>query len=608
MDAARRPVASTESNRQQDIVADGPASGQPRNGRSPWMDVALMCVLVAVVVWLCLGANGRSEFWWNDAPRHAMDGVFVFDFVRDLPQSLSLVQYATEYYARYPCLALVQYPPVFAVAEGLFFAVFGVHAVVARLTVAAFAALGVVAGYALARRFLGRLASAVFVLLTFAAPDVVYWSREVMLETPMLAMMLLASYVFVRFTETGRTTHGVFAGILLTLAVLTKQTACVLVPVWVGYAVWQRGWHVLRQRGALAAAALVGVTVVLYAAATLRYSPVITGEVVGSMAGDMANPRLSWQAALFYPLCLSSQVGWLCLALAAAGAAHALVSAVARRCDGACRAAVLGALWALTCYLTLTFVIAYKEWRYILVWVPGLALVAAAGVDWISRWGRAGRFLTATVLAVSLLQAGWLGVGDVCGRELIGVPRVSGVAPVAEYLADSPRGTVVFYGGWLNGNFVFHMRECDSAGNVIVLRSTKMLVATMAQKRHGMEVLVEAQDGILDMFHNYGVRYVVLEAPCPRLLAMAPVFHELHKLVRTDKFVLRKTFPLEATVARSSPEIAVYEFREAGPARAKSLEIRVPAAGRVISVPMHRLGIPTTEDPPPPDTGAAPPE
>ena len=57
---------------------------------------------------------GKISYWPPDADKIAMDGVFVFDFVKDLPHSLlHPYQYAVEYYARYPSLSVGQRPLFF---------------------------------------------------------------------------------------------------------------------------------------------------------------------------------------------------------------------------------------------------------------------------------------------------------------------------------------------------------------------------------------------------------------------------------------------------------------------------------------------------------------
>ena len=70
------------------------------------------------------------------------------------------------------------------------FAVFGVSAFTARLTVVLFAMLATLAMYAWLRHFTDPLPAALAAATFIALPTVVYWGRMVMLEVPTAAMVL----------------------------------------------------------------------------------------------------------------------------------------------------------------------------------------------------------------------------------------------------------------------------------------------------------------------------------------------------------------------------------------------------------------------------------
>jgi hypothetical protein len=80
----------------------------------------------------------HSDGLWfqGDAPRHAVNGLFWWDLVHALPRDP--VAYAVRYYARYPVIAPVTYPPLFYLAEGLAFAAFGSSPYVAKSLVLMF--------------------------------------------------------------------------------------------------------------------------------------------------------------------------------------------------------------------------------------------------------------------------------------------------------------------------------------------------------------------------------------------------------------------------------------------------------------------------------------
>src|SRR5690606_30624614 len=77
-----------------------------------WAEIALMIgVAVALGAAMYLTAPRHGEFWWSDAPRHALNGLFVKDLLRDLPLD-RLQDYAIGYYLQYPALTILFYPPM----------------------------------------------------------------------------------------------------------------------------------------------------------------------------------------------------------------------------------------------------------------------------------------------------------------------------------------------------------------------------------------------------------------------------------------------------------------------------------------------------------------
>jgi len=573
----------------------------PAARRERVIEVAAMVLLAAAAAAVCLSGNLGSEFWWNDAARHAMDGVFLLDAVRDLPASLHVYQYATEYYARYPSLALVHYPPFFPAVEAVFFAMFGVTVATARVTVAAFGAVGAVFGYLVARRFVGRVGAALFVLFLIATPELVYWSREVMLEVPMLAMMLAASYCFLAYVDDGRRGAGVLAAAAFGLAVLTKQNAACIAPVWGAYAVWRRGWGVLWKRETLLGAAVACVLLVPFALLTVRLAPLNVSQSVGNATGEFRSPRLSLASVLFYPAHVRFYATTLCLAgivllvlVAAFGRRAAWATAEGARL---CQGVAFGALWVVVCYGLFTFVIAIKEWRHILAWTPGVALLGASGFSALRLLGRPGRWAAAAAVAVAAGQAVACGLGLRYDVWTLPAPFVSGTEAVARRLAASPRGTVVLYGGNLDGNFIFNLRRFDRGRNVVVLRVSKLFFTMPAMKAHGMTVRISTRDEMLAMMRGLGVRYVLVEDPCPAFDGVGRVMAELRGLVRSDIFVRRAEHRIEDRKAALAARIELYEFREPRPADEEWLTIHVPLGGQVIRVPLERLGVPTRRRP-----------
>src|SRR5215469_17800068 len=81
-------------------------------------------VYLAGILCLFMTAPHNGEFWWSDAPRHALNGVFVKDLVAAAPHDPRA--WAMQYYVKYPALTILFYPPLFYLISAPFYAVFGV--------------------------------------------------------------------------------------------------------------------------------------------------------------------------------------------------------------------------------------------------------------------------------------------------------------------------------------------------------------------------------------------------------------------------------------------------------------------------------------------------
>ena len=153
-------------------------------------------MLSAAVAALFLTMPSTGQFWWPDAGRHAMNGLFYLDLFKSMPFG-DPMKWALDYYLKYPCITAVYYPPMFHLVEALIFAVLGVSAKNAYLAVALFSLAGALGTYALARNWLDRWPSLAAAILFLSAPVDAFWGREVALEMPAYARRNLGRRVCV---------------------------------------------------------------------------------------------------------------------------------------------------------------------------------------------------------------------------------------------------------------------------------------------------------------------------------------------------------------------------------------------------------------------------
>ncbi len=96
--------------------------------------LAWAAVLLSVLLLFAQAPHG-GDFYWSDSPRHALNGVFVMDLIKTMPLD-DPAGYAYRYYAQYPALTILFYPPLFYAISAPLYAVFGVSQATALLAVA----------------------------------------------------------------------------------------------------------------------------------------------------------------------------------------------------------------------------------------------------------------------------------------------------------------------------------------------------------------------------------------------------------------------------------------------------------------------------------------
>ena len=91
----------------------------------------IVCFVIAIL--FITGAPVDGAFFWADSPRHALNGAFIMDMLKDMPTS-DPVGYAYDYYSQFPALTILFYPPLYSFILAPFYAIFGVSQETALLT------------------------------------------------------------------------------------------------------------------------------------------------------------------------------------------------------------------------------------------------------------------------------------------------------------------------------------------------------------------------------------------------------------------------------------------------------------------------------------------
>ena len=525
--------------------------------RGRWMARAL---LLAAVCALYVTAPRDGDFWWFDAPVHAMNGVFVRDFVAAAPLT-DPVAFAENYFTVYPALSILFYPPLFYAAEAVLFELFGVHPWVAQLTVSAFTVVFVAGVVALCRTRLGVWPACAAALLALAMPATALWSRQVMLELPACALAVWSSHWLIRYSEERRLWSLLLAALLLCCALYTKQTVAFMIPVEIGFILLAVGTQAFRRREIWMAAGASAVLLLPLGIMTLVFGRFNFEQVAGLSAELPAT--LSLASLIWYAQRMPAETGWITLALAVLGCWYVARDRVRRIWP----LFLLLGLWWAAGYAFFT-VIQLKQPRHAFpVYLP-VAVLAAVALDGI------GRRLQARLLApaVAIVLFGWT-------LSLAEVPRVTGHREAAAFVAGRVQvGDRIMFHGHRSGSFIFAMREFAGDGQPITtLRAEKFLVRYRIDRGFGLSDLGRSKEEIARIFEEYGVGYVVFQTD---FWTDVPSIQRLEEVLRSDLFTTVAEFPIIG--AEAPARLVVFEYKGPFAEKRAPIVIDIPAVGRKV--------------------------
>jgi 4-amino-4-deoxy-L-arabinose transferase-like glycosyltransferase len=499
-------------------------------------------VIIGIAGILFYTAPKSEDFWWTDGASFALNGALVHDyFVSDFHQSP--MAFANEWFRRYPAVTFSLYPPIFPLAEAAAFGLFGFSHAVAQATVAAFTGLAAFGGYRLLRTAMGRLEATGGVLFIFAAPSILLWSRQVMMELPSLAFLLLAAASLLHYQAWRRTRDLVLAAVWLLGAVYTKQTAIFAAPAFAIALISSDGLRVLRDRRLLAAAAL-GVIGLLPLAAFTLIAARETLDVAlgrgyngqGSLGGGLA------AQAADYVVALPQVVGWPLLI--AAVFYVDFVTFRGWRTPAEKRLTVLMLAW-FGCSFTFVSVTGHFEARYALpLAIPCATFMTLLMSRLFSRTFRPG----AALISGTLLFALSIGTQS--------VHRISGYDKVAAYVLDHSRNDdVIWFQGDDSKNLSFSLRSRSPTPRVFLLRAEKFLVDYHFLRDLGISDRGWTTEQLQDLIDRQGVAMVVLQ---PGFWTDQPSMARMQDYIRSDRFKLVAEFPITSDQPSHRATIDVY--------------------------------------------------
>ncbi len=501
-------------------------------------------VLLAVGLIISIGITHGEFYFFGDEMRHAMTGVFFRDLIVDRPWS-NPAQYAYEYYAKYPALGLLYWPPLFHMVEGLSFLVFGISVLASRLTILAYALVGVFFWYKIAEREgppPRALASAfIFPLL----PILLQYERVTMLEIPCVATCIVALYFWQSFMREERARDLWWFTAFLSASFYTSQKAAFLAFFVVLHFLVEGRWKLLKRWDVWAAGFLCVATVAPFYFFMLSKLALSYERVAGRAFAHIATTS----HLFYYPEQILTQMGMLLGILGIAGLVWAMLRARKEH--------RFFLVWIVACYVCYTL-IQEKSIRHTFVWIPVLVYFALVAVENLlprREW---------VIPAFCVLATFSAGKALLTDKEM-----VSGLEPVVQYLAAQPESDVLYYQGFLNGDFIFHVRKHDPQKRRLIARE-KQIVATKINEGYGTRTILRTAEEVIQLFHDWGIRYAVVENR-EFISGLNPV----RVALQSDQFEVVKAYRIDSNIEYfDNRQVTIYRFK--GELKRSEASVTVP--------------------------------
>ena len=534
------------------------AAGTRTPAAREWLERTVVAtVILAASIALTATAPVGGDFWWSDSPRHALNGAFIKDFVAAMPWH-DPKAWAINYYLQYPSLTILVYPPLFYIIEAAAYALFGVSHVVAQATVGVFTIILATATYNVARLSFPRWSALGASLLVIGGPQAAFWVRQVMLDIPAYAALVTGVFFFVRYLRKEKPGYLYLAVFAILAAIYIKINAVFIAPVLVIVLLAVEGRRAFNRHHILAG------TVGVLGLVPIVLLTVAFGEAnIQSVAGRPSDlPLASTAAWLFYPEAMPQYLGYTALSLGVGG-----LVLVALRRSRPLEPWLAGLLvgWLGFGYVFFS-AISVREPRHGLMIAFPLILFALLALH---------RLLPARLAQVAAVA---LGAGTfLYGLAFSSPPVVRGYQAVADYVAQhAPRGAVVMFSGYRDGNFVFDLRTHEERRDISTIRADKLLLRIAVERERGVGQADLSEEQIAAFLRDFGVSLIIVQTGFWEDLREMARFSAL---LRTPEFERIAQFDITGSVPHTDKSIEIYQPTYKVDQTRRALRLEMPIIG-----------------------------
>ena len=509
-----------------------PAPDPPRR-RWTWI-VFFACLALNLVFQSTQGAWNSDLGGDPDEAAHAVTSLMVRDYVAGGWRQPTM-DFARQYYADFPKVAMGHYPPGYYILAGLWLLpVVSVHSLLVLQAVLS-ATLGAQV-FRIASRFASLPAAIVTGVLMTMLPLTLKQVQLVMSDTLVTILCLWATLAWAEYLTHPSKRRATIFGLIASVAILTKGSSmglCALPPLTV---VFTRRWSLLKEPSWW----LSALPVVVLAGPWMAYTASITAQGM-----DHSSLRhFITEAAAFYAEALPYALGWMLTALAFAGLIR-LVFIVARAPGAQTPYAAAFCALVLGMCLILFLVPAGFAERYLLPVIPVLLMASALAADQLC--GMLPRFRSAAT--VMIMTAGFALVADCPSKHVQGFKNAVRQSGVPASTADVSRWLVVSDARGEGAIIAAAAFECPrrSPSPLRIYRGSKELASSDWMGREYVPRFTE-EGRLLEHLDKLGIRRVFLD------LSTAEAQRKPHELLlehALSRFPERWAMDFSQTITRN---------------------------------------------------------
>ncbi|MDM8556963.1 glycosyltransferase family 39 protein [Desulfococcaceae bacterium HSG7] len=506
-----------------------------------------------------------------------MDGIFLLDFIKDLPKSLqNIYEYTIIYYAKYPALSIGYRFIVFQLIEAPFYFIFGLSYLSAKMAVLLFLFIGMFFWYQLVRELYNSSYALVSLLLWLTNPMVYQYAQHTMLEIPTLSMGIVCMYYLYKYEVNPSKYFAIVLGIMVGLTLWINQKSGFILPLLFIYPIIKKNATLLISRNTMITGFIIMLCLLPSAFIVLWLGDQNLSQSIGIMGSK-------W---IYYEFECFKNISYLfrfhfngfMLILIFIGMIFAFITK-----DDRC----LMFICCIVCVYIFFTIIKVKESRYSMYWIPCFGIFACIGLEKMACglekfFKIRGRYIKFLIYGLPILI-------QISFFPNVFVGSAQGYEEAAEYVLEHTKSPVIFFHGYANGQFIFFVRQNDTGRKHIVLRGSKIITSSSVTYRNKLQIHLLNTEEIYKSISDYSVHFVVVESGNATGLK---IYDELRKLLRdTTKFKLRRTIPINSNIKLlKGQNLLIYENQGyKNRIKDRILRLPLPIVGKTIDTNLMKL-------------------